>query len=924
MFGTIRIPPHGEAAGPLVRQHLSLPERFTSWTEYRARWSAALEELISLALREEVDKYRALVLASLSQRTGKKCPHGPLKMFTVSKPGPHQNRPFFSCRTPPCNVFEWADTDATRESSAASVAKAREDPSLGSWSPDQIQSLQASLRRGGSPAYLNCSLPPPAGAGSSWRGGYGGGGGGGGWYRKRGGGGAGGDGRDREGRSAPSFSSGRFRLELGNTEVSTVYAKEDVWIISSTLLLEKRTQGDVLCVAKSLFHGPRSGGHLDLEVLVCQGSFSPSSHGRLFALRGPNMSSEIKELLSLDQVQPASFPLLPAVLQSREPRELLVARAAGPGSGPPRMFSAALPEEAIAAGTDVAEGLLSLNEDQRRLLGAVLRWDPASPVLLLRGSFGSGKSSTLVAILLSLVAAYEAAGRLDDCRILVCCATNHAVDRVLTELSARGFTKFIRVGSMRRMAKSILPLAVGNLAVEEGDVSGSTSEALKELQATLREAQGPRERAQVLAAIAEVKNGMMHARAKRLQSVPIVGVTTAATDFPVLQGSSFSLVIIDECTQMTEPASVQAITRFCAERVILAGDPRQLPPVVGFEPEPGAAPAGGALGGGAPAGVGVGLSRTLFDRLERCGQEPIDLRWQYRCHPHISRIANEAFYGSSLIDGITAGQRAPLLPGLPAAWVLDVEYGAEESQGASMRNTAEARAIAALLLKLKAGGIPPGKIGVICVYKAQVQAIKDAIEQSDPEAAVMLGKRRRTASKPKNNTKKALAARPAAAPVPVGACDAGSEDGGSDEDGEGEGEVGDAEAALEGAEDSLAGPPPAAAPEEPEAPGIYEVSTVDAFQGREKEVIIVSSVRTTASGFTDNAKRVNVALTRAKRHFVLAGAVPVLEQGAVWGEVVRGIKRVAEAERFPWKIPYSELDCCDQDNFLKLFEYFPK
>ncbi|KAI8602313.1 AAA domain-containing protein, partial [Dissophora ornata] len=47
--------------------------------------------------------------------------------------------------------------------------------------------------------------------------------------------------------------------------------------------------------------------------------------------------------------------------------------------------------------------------------------------------------------------------------------------------------------------------------------------------------------------------------------------------------------------------------------------------------------------------------------------------------------------------------------------------------------------------------------------------------------------------------------------------------------------------------------------------GSVQISTVDAFQGSEKDVIIVSTVRTDSIGFIDNHQRVNVALTRSKR-----------------------------------------------------------
>eukprot|EP00842_Homolaphlyctis_polyrhiza_P004584 jgi/Hompol1/5126/HPOL_000437-RA len=44
-----------------------------------------------------------------------------------------------------------------------------------------------------------------------------------------------------------------------------------------------------------------------------------------------------------------------------------------------------------------------------------------------------------------------------------------------------------------------------------------------------------------------------------------------------------------------------------------------------------------------------------------------------------------------------------------------------------------------------------------------------------------------------------------------------------------------------------------------------QVSTVDAYQGAEKSVIILSTVRTRAKGFIEDPRRINVAITRAKK-----------------------------------------------------------
>jgi superfamily I DNA and/or RNA helicase len=56
-------------------------------------------------------------------------------------------------------------------------------------------------------------------------------------------------------------------------------------------------------------------------------------------------------------------------------------------------------------------------------------------------------------------------------------------------------------------------------------------------------------------------------------------------------------------------------------------------------------------------------------------------------------------------------------------------------------------------------------------------------------------------------------------------------------------------------------------------PGL-EIGTVDGFQGREKEVVIITTVRSNSKGeigFLGDIRRMNVALTRARRKLIVIG-----------------------------------------------------
>jgi hypothetical protein len=210
--------------------------------------------------------------------------------------------------------------------------------------------------------------------------------------------------------------------------------------------------------------------------------------------------------------------------------------------------------------------------------------------------------------------------------------TNMSVDNVLNGLLERDFRDFARVGSLKAIAKPLLPFTATGTGGDAASAQRGDHSDMKELQEMLQGALDQTEREAVMATLAQLRAGS----APSLSEASIVGTTCQSAAKMVLDtvctDGRPSIVLMDECSQMLEPMAMVALSRFRGSRLVAVGDPQQLPPM---------------LSGGCVETQGVeeqGLGRPLFTRLARV-LHPVMLRTQYRCHPTIAAAVNGLFYG---------------------------------------------------------------------------------------------------------------------------------------------------------------------------------------------------------------------------------------------------------------------------------------
>ena len=194
---------------------------------------------------------------------------------------------------------------------------------------------------------------------------------------------------------------------------------------------------------------------------------------------------------------------------------------------------------------------------------------------------------------------------------------------------------------------------------------------------------------------------------------------------------SFAWAIVDEAGRATVPEALIPIVR--AERAILVGDERQLPPMVEemTSDESDESSDGHSLD--------TSLFQSLVEQAEQSGREHLaSLRTQYRMHSAIGKLISVVFYDGKLEQGELTRVHRRSYDWMPATvtWVStsDRQDKIENHIGQSYANFAEADLVLQILEKMEdecRNRRWRPAVGVISGYSAQVQQLTTIINPED-------------------------------------------------------------------------------------------------------------------------------------------------------------------------------------------------
>ena len=267
----------------------------------------------------------------------------------------------------------------------------------------------------------------------------------------------------------------------------------------------------------------------------------------------------------------------------------------------------------------------------------------AKDVAIVHGPPGTGKTTTLVEAINETL--------MRESQVLVCAQSNMAVDWISEKLVDRGIN-VLRIGNPTRVNDKMLGFTYERRFESHPDYPQlwAIRKAIRELRKNRKKGSEnyhqKMERLKSRAAEIEIRiNSELFGEAR------VIACTLVGSAHRLLEGMKFGTLFIDEAAQALEAACWIPMRR--ASRVILAGDHCQLPPTVK-----------------SIAALRAGLGKTLMERIAENKPEVVTLlKIQYRMNDEIMRFSSDWFYGGKVESAPQIKYRSVLDYDHPITWI---------------------------------------------------------------------------------------------------------------------------------------------------------------------------------------------------------------------------------------------------------------
>ena len=267
-----------------------------------------------------------------------------------------------------------------------------------------------------------------------------------------------------------------------------------------------------------------------------------------------------------------------------------------------------------------------------------------------------------------------------ESQVLVCAQSNMAVDWISEKLVDRGIN-VLRIGNPTRVNDKMLGFTYERRFESHPDYPQlwAIRKAIRELRSNRKKGSESfhqkMDRLRSRAAEIEIR-----INAELFGEARVIACTLVGSAHRLLEGMKFGTLFIDEAAQALEAACWIPMRR--ASRVILAGDHCQLPPTVKNI-----------------AALRAGLGKTLMERIAENKPEVVTLlKIQYRMNEDIMRFSSDWFYGGQVESAPQIKYRSILDFDHPITWIdtsneenqitIEGEYAPEDSASTSSSSSA--------------------------------------------------------------------------------------------------------------------------------------------------------------------------------------------------------------------------------------------